>query len=68
MATTSESMRLKGDVVRLQQQLDRYRAAAEAGLDSLDEAISWLDRNRRAGLARDLRRNRKRILQNLRSG
>lgn len=65
---TSASMRLRGDVVRLKQDLDRYRAATEAGLDSLDEAIGWLDRDRRAGLARDLRRNRKRILRELRRG
>lgn len=64
--TASAPARLQRDWERLRRDLDRYRTATDAGLDALDDAIGWLDRNRRAGLARDLRRNREAILQALR--
>jgi hypothetical protein len=54
----SAATELERDVRRLQRDLERYRLATEAALDTVDEAIAWLDRNRRADLARGLRRNR----------
>jgi len=64
--TSSTTQRLERDLARLRHDLECYRAATEAGLDAVDEVIGWLDRNQRAGLARALRRNPKKILHDLR--
>ena len=63
----SDPRDLEREVARLREELERYRLATDAGLETLDEVIGWLDRNRHVGLARDLRRNRKRILRDLRN-
>jgi hypothetical protein len=55
------------DLARLREELERYRAATEAGLDSLDAAIGHLERDHRTRLARELRRNRAAILRRLRA-
>lgn len=62
---TSAPRDLERDLERLQDELRRYRAATEAALDNLDEVIGWLERNRRTGLARALRRNCATILHGL---
>jgi hypothetical protein len=64
--TTLASRDLERDLERLQGELERYQAATEAALDSLDHVIGWLERYQRTGLARDLRRNRATILRQLR--
>jgi hypothetical protein len=61
----STSRDLERDLERLQGELERYQAATEAALDSLDQVIGWLERNHRTGLARDLRRNRATMLRQL---
>jgi hypothetical protein len=66
MGASATLRRLERDIARLRDEVERYRAGAEDGLDSLDVAIGWLDRAGRTGIARDLRRNRATIRRNLR--
>ena len=56
---------LERDLDRLREDLSRYRAASEAALGELDWVIGYLDRNRRAALAQELRRNRDSIVRAL---
>jgi hypothetical protein len=65
MGASATLRRLDRDISRLRHEVERYRLATEAGLESLDAAIGWLDRSGRTGLARDLRRNRASIRRNL---
>jgi hypothetical protein len=51
---------------RLQEQVNRYRAAAEATLDTLDYCIdAFQQEHRTRGFARHLRRNQKAIRQRM---
>jgi hypothetical protein len=45
------------EVARLRREAERYRLGAEAGSESLDAVIRWLERHGRTHLARGLRRN-----------
>lgn len=59
------SPELQEDLVRLRADLERYRAATQAALETLDAAIGHLERERRLALARRLRSNVASILSHL---
>ncbi|RNM12443.1 hypothetical protein [Nocardioides pocheonensis] len=62
MASQAE---LERQLERLRDDSSRYQAASEAALAELAWVIDYLSRNRRAHLARQLRRNRASILRAL---
>jgi hypothetical protein len=49
------------DVERLQQEIDRYRTAAEMGLEQIETCADLLAANGQKGIARALRANRSAI-------
>lgn len=50
----------------LDREIERYREAANVALDQLDWCINYLYHVRKAGIARVLARNRKKILERMR--
>ena len=59
---------LEQELHRLRDELERYRDATHAALESLDGAIRHLERDGRTSLARGIRRNRTAIVDRLRDG
>lgn len=61
----AELERVKADV---EQDVHRYRAAAEAALDQLDWCIGYLARNQKGGHARTIAANRNQIIRDYLQG
>lgn len=67
MTTTnrSQASRQNGQVLELEEEVDRYRRASEDALQQLDWCIGYLHGCGKTGLARGLASNRSHIRQHL---